>query len=186
MSCARHIRMMWCDYMHRNVQDVPIHCHGDELTNVHDMMRSKSYIRTHRISTSTPLHAPCSYKNCAATASLLLGIFFGLILQIFLSFLESVSLILQWKAAVWACILEARLEEERRRLAEEEVGQASECGLAIGSQWPLQIGPKWRIVWIGDWCQVNRIWLFSVSSSWILIVFGRLATLTHILRDLRV
>ena len=49
-------------------------------TNVHDMMRNESYTRTQRIWTSTPLHAQCSYKNCAATASLLLGIFFGLIL----------------------------------------------------------------------------------------------------------
>ena len=44
-------------------------------------MRNESYIRTHRISTSTRLHAQCSYdENCAATASLLLGIFFGLIM----------------------------------------------------------------------------------------------------------
>ena len=47
-------------------------------------------------------------------------------------FLASVSVILQWKAAVSACILEARLEEERRRLAEEEVGQGS--GLVTGCQ----------------------------------------------------
>ena len=56
-------------------------------------------------------------------------------------FLASVSVILQWKAAVSACILEARLEEERRRLA-EEVGQGSGCGLVTDCQWPLQIGPK--------------------------------------------
>jgi hypothetical protein len=48
-------------------------------------------------------------------------------------FLASVSVILQWKAAVAASILEARLEEERRRLA-EEVGQGSGCGLVTGSQ----------------------------------------------------
>ena len=53
-------------------------------TNVHDMMRNESYTRTQRIWTSTPLHAQCSYKNCAATASLLLGIFFGLIIYTFL------------------------------------------------------------------------------------------------------
>ena len=48
---------------------------------MHDMMRNESYIRTHRISTITRLHAQCSYdENCVATASLLLGIFFGLIL----------------------------------------------------------------------------------------------------------
>ena len=53
-------------------------------TNVHDMMRNESYIRTHRISTITRLHAQCSYdENCVATASLLLGIFFGLIFQMF-------------------------------------------------------------------------------------------------------
>ena len=51
-------------------------------TNVHDMMRNESYIRTHRISTITRLHAQCSYdENCVATASLLLGIFFGLIAE---------------------------------------------------------------------------------------------------------
>ena len=48
-------------------------------------------------------------------------------------FLASVSVILQRKAAVSACILEARLEEERRRLA-EEVGQGSGCGLVTGSE----------------------------------------------------
>jgi tryptophan-rich sensory protein len=48
-------------------------------------------------------------------------------------FLASVSVILQWKAAVSACILEARLEEERRRLA-EEVGQGSGCGLVTDCQ----------------------------------------------------
>ena len=48
-------------------------------------------------------------------------------------FLASVSVILQWKAAVLACILEARLEEERRRLA-EEVGQGSGCGLVTDCQ----------------------------------------------------
>ena len=46
-------------------------------TNVHDMMHNESYIRTQRTSTSKLLHAPCSYKHWAATASLLLGIFFG-------------------------------------------------------------------------------------------------------------
>ena len=49
-------------------------------TNVHDMMRNESYIRTQRTSTSKLLHAPCSYKHWAATASLLLGIFSGLFL----------------------------------------------------------------------------------------------------------
>ena len=49
-------------------------------TNVHDLMHSESYIRTQRTSTSKLLHAPCSYKHWAATASLLLGIFFGFIL----------------------------------------------------------------------------------------------------------
>ena len=49
-------------------------------TNVHDMMHNESYIRTQRTSTSKLLHAPCSYKHWAATASLLLGIFFGFIL----------------------------------------------------------------------------------------------------------
>ena len=48
-------------------------------TNVHDMMHNESYIRTQRTSTSKLLHAPCSYKHWAATASLLLGIFFGFI-----------------------------------------------------------------------------------------------------------
>ena len=49
-------------------------------TNVYDLMRNESDIRTHRISTITRLHAQCSYdENCVATASLLLGIFFGLI-----------------------------------------------------------------------------------------------------------
>ena len=46
---------------------------------MHDMMHSESYIRTQRTSTSKLLHAPCSYKHWAATASVLLGIFFGFI-----------------------------------------------------------------------------------------------------------
>ena len=53
---------------------------------------------------------------------------------LFLYQFHSVSVILQWKAAVSACILEARLEEERRRLAEEEVGQVSGCGLVTDCQ----------------------------------------------------
>ena len=48
--------------------------------NVHGVMRNESDMRSQRILTSTPLHAPCSYKNCAAAASLLLGIFVGFIL----------------------------------------------------------------------------------------------------------
>ena len=56
--------------------------------------------------------------------------FLRVCLQIVLPFLASVSVILPWKTAVLACILEARLEKERRRLAEEEVGQGSGvCGL---------------------------------------------------------
>ena len=47
---------------------------------MHDMMRSESYNRTHWTSTSKLLHARCSEKHWAATASLLLGIFFGFIL----------------------------------------------------------------------------------------------------------
>ena len=64
--------------MPRNVQK-NTHTVSCGWTNVHYMMlmRNESYIRTQRISTSKPLHAPCSYKNCAATDSLLLGIFFG-------------------------------------------------------------------------------------------------------------
>ena len=46
---------------------------------MHDMMHNESYIRTQPTSTSKLLHAPCSYKHWAATASLLLGIFFGFI-----------------------------------------------------------------------------------------------------------
>ena len=58
-------------------------------TNVHDMMHNESYIRTQPTSTSKLLHAPCSSKHWAATASLLLGIFFGFIF--FISFLLFVS-----------------------------------------------------------------------------------------------
>ena len=60
MFCVRTIGMMWCVPNHRNVQDVCIQCHADELTNVHDMMRSEPYLRIQRISTSKPLHAPSS------------------------------------------------------------------------------------------------------------------------------
>ena len=63
-------------------------------TNVHDMMRNESYIRTPRTSTSKPLHAPCSYKHWAAIASLLLGIFFGFIFFLVLPCISFSSLCL--------------------------------------------------------------------------------------------
>ena len=73
-------------------------------TNVHDMMRNESYIRTHRISTITRLHAQCSYdENCVATASLLLGIFFGLIFAwgFYELSINTIQYIERWCKAKW-------------------------------------------------------------------------------------
>ena len=70
-------------------------------------------------------------------------VFCSFFLQIAVSFscISFIQFLWFCSERVPACILEARLEEERRRLA-EEVGQGSGCGLVTDCQWPLQIGPK--------------------------------------------
>ena len=79
MFCVRP-KSVWCDAYPTTGMYKTYACSVMRMKfNVHDMMRNESYIRTQRTSTSKLLYAPCSYKHWAATASLLLGIFFGFI-----------------------------------------------------------------------------------------------------------
>ena len=55
MFCVWNTSLVWCLPTHKNVQDVRIQCHADEL-----ILRNEPHVRTQRISTSKPLHAPCS------------------------------------------------------------------------------------------------------------------------------
>ena len=51
---------MWCAPDHRNVQDVRMQCHADELMCMKWCAMSHTFEYIYKASTSKPLHAPCS------------------------------------------------------------------------------------------------------------------------------